>query len=180
MNFKSLLRQHSWLSIEAILFDLYPDEENNSSGYREVYEKLLLLHAGDSQMSIVVKNCKDDFDGEEYVDVSGIHQHPQSQEERCSYAIEFRPWKEWLGMQIHPNSLSDFSELEIIAHCLYEMTFVGFKEEDIQEELQRINQISEDYKNMSDEEKKANTTSLDDIIEELKHKPDNNQDKADD
>ncbi|QTY27057.1 hypothetical protein IGB25_00115 [Flavobacterium sp. CS20] len=47
MNFKSLVQQHSWLSIEAILFDLYPDEAKNSSGYREVYEKLLLMSAAD-------------------------------------------------------------------------------------------------------------------------------------
>ena len=64
MNFKSLVQQHSWLSIEAILFDLYPDEEKNSSGYRAVYEKLILMTAATSQMSIVVKNCKDDFDGD--------------------------------------------------------------------------------------------------------------------
>ena len=115
MKFKSLLQQHSWLSIETILVDLYPDEEKNSSGYRAVYEKLILMTAATSQMSIVVKNCKDDFDGEEYVDVSGIHQHPQSEEENYSYAIEFTPWKEWLGMEIHPDSFAHFSELEIIA-----------------------------------------------------------------
>lgn len=175
MDYKTLLQQHSWLSIAAILVDLYPDEEKNSSGYREVFEKLLLMPAADSQMSIVVKNCKDDFDGEEYVDVSGIHQHPQSEEENYSYAIEFTPWKEWLGMEIHPGSLADFSELEIIAHCLHEMTFIGFEEEDIQEELQRIDQISEDYKNMTDEEKKANTTSLEELLKKLK----NNEDEAD-
>lgn len=175
MNFKSLLQQHSWLSIEAILFDLYPDEEKNSSGYRAVYEKLLLMTAAASQMSIVVSNYIDDFDGEEYVDVSGIHQYPQSEEENYSYAIEFTPWKEWLGMEIHPDSFAHFSELKIIAHCLHEMTFVGFEEEDIQEELQRIDQISEDYKNMTDEEKKANTTSLEDIIKKLN----NNEDEAD-
>ena len=175
MDFKSLVQQHSWLSIEAILFDLYPDEEKNSSGYRAVYEKLILMTAATSQMSIVVKNCKDDFDGEEYVDVSGIHQHPQSEEENYSYAIEFTPWKEWLGMEIHPDSFAHFSELEIIAHCLHEMTFVGFEEEDIQEELQRIDQITEDSKNMTDEEKQANTTSLEDIITKLN----NNEDEAD-
>lgn len=63
MNFKSLLKQHSWLSIEANLLDLYPDEEKNSLGYREVYKKLVLMPPADSQISIVVKNCKDDLDG---------------------------------------------------------------------------------------------------------------------
>lgn len=176
MKFKSLVQQHSWLSIETILFELYPDEEKNSSDYREVYEKLLLMPATDSQMSIVLKNCKDDFDGEEYVDVSGVPQHPKSEEENISYAIEFSPWKEWLGMEVHHDNFTDFSELEILAHCLYEMTFVGFEEEDIQEELQRINEISEEYKNMTDEEKQANTTSLEELLKKLKNK----DDKADD
>lgn len=176
MNFKSLLQNHSFLSIEAVLFNLYPEEEKNSSGYRAVYEKLLLMPATASQMSIVVKNCKDDFDGEEYVDVSGIHQHPQSEEENYSYAIEFTPWKEWLGMEVHPDSIAHFTELEIIAHCLHEMTFVGFEEKDIQEELQRIDQISEDYNNMTDEEKKANTTTLEDMIKKLN----NSEDQAND
>ncbi|QTY27058.1 hypothetical protein IGB25_00120 [Flavobacterium sp. CS20] len=75
-------------------------------------------------------------------------------------------------MEIHPDNFTDFSELEIIAHCLHEMTFVGFEEEEIQEELQRIDKISEDYKNMTDEEKKANTTSLDELLKDLENEDD--------
>lgn len=35
-------------------------------------------------------------------------------------------------MTISKESLDYFSELEIIVHCLYEMTFMGFSDEDIQ------------------------------------------------
>ncbi len=83
-----------------------------------------------------------------------------------SYAIEFVPWKEWLGMTINKDTLVEFNELEIISHCLYEMTFVGYNEEEIQEQFSAINDSMEEYKNMTDEEKKMNTKSLDDLLKE--------------
>lgn len=172
MNLKTLLQKHSWLSAATILFELYPEEEKNSSGYREVFEKLLLLSPEDSTITIVIKTCKDDFDGEVYVDVSGIHRHPENEEDAISLALEFTLWKEWLGMEIHPISLAHFSELEIIAYCLHEMTFIGFEEERIQNEMRRLKQISEDFKNMTVEEKEANTISLEELLKQLKNDED--------
>jgi len=167
MNLKLLLQKYRWLSVATILLDLYPDEEKNIMGYQEVFEKLLLMPPQDSEMAIVVVHCKDEFDGEEYVNVSGEYLHPKNEEETYSHAIEFTPWQEWLGMEIHPESLDHFTELEIIAHCLYEMTFVGFEQEVIQDEIKRIKDISEDYKKMTNEEKKANTTALEDLLKDL-------------
>lgn len=70
-------------------------------------------------------------------------------------------------MEVSPESLQHFSELEIISHCLYEMTFAGFEEDEIQEELKSMEKSIEDYKNMTDEEKKANTTSLEVLMKDL-------------
>jgi len=167
MTFKKLIQSNSWLSIEAILLELYPDEAKNSSGYQDVFEKLLLMKAEDSAIVIVVVHQKDDFDGEEYVDVSGTYKYPKNEEEKYSQAIEFTSWNKWLGMDISEESLLNFTELEIISHCLYEMTFIGFEEEDIQEEFKTIENSMEDYKNMTVEEKDANTTSLEDLLKDL-------------
>ena len=169
MTLKKLIQTNSWLSIAAILQELYPDEANNLSGYKELFEKLLLMDVEDSDISIDVVHQKDDFDGEEYVDVSGTYKNPKNEEERFSQAIEFTPWNQWLGMDINPESFVHFSELEIISHCLYEMTFMGFEEEDIQNELGRIESTIEDYKNMTDEEKDAHTTSLDELLKDLEN-----------
>ncbi|NLO51569.1 MAG: hypothetical protein GX103_10490, partial [Bacteroidales bacterium] len=75
----------------------------------------------------------------------------------------------WLGMEISQESLQHFSELEIISHCLYEMTFVGFEEEEIQKELNSLEKSIEEYKNMTDEEKKANTISLEELLKDLEN-----------
>lgn len=87
-------------------------------------------------MSIVVTKEKDE--DEEYIDVSGLYNNPKNEEEKYSQGIEFIPWRMWLGMDISNESLQSFSAQEIIIHCLYEMTFVGFTEEDIQKIISRM------------------------------------------
>jgi N12 class adenine-specific DNA methylase len=70
-------------------------------------------------------------------------------------------------MEVAIECLQNFNELEIIAHCIYEMTFVGFEEEEIQEKIQNIEAEAKKYKNMTEEERKENTTSLDDLFKDL-------------
>lgn len=134
-----------------------------------MFEKLLLMDVKDSAISIDVVQQKDDFDGSAYVDVSGSYKYPKNEEEKFSQAIEFTPWNQWLGMEISSESFVNFSELEIISHCLHEMTFMGFEEEEIQDELKSIENTIEDYKNMTDEEKDSNTTSLDEFLKDLEN-----------
>lgn len=174
MTLKKLIQTNSWLSVAAILQELYPEETKNLSGYNEVFEKLLLVDVQDSDITIEVVQQKDDFDGEEYLDVSGTYKYPKNEEEKFSQALEFTPWNQWLGMDISPKSYIHFSELEIISHCLYEMTFMGFEEDEIQDELNSIERTIEDYKNMTDEDKGANTTTLDELLNDLE-----NEDKED-
>ena len=169
MKFKKLIQTNAWLSVEIILLELYPDEGKNISGYKEVFEELLFMHPDDSEISIIVAHQKDDFDGVEYVDVSGKYANPKNEEEEFSQAIEFTAWSKWLGMDISQESLLHFSELEIISHCLYEMTFVGFEEDEIQEELNSIEKSAEEFKNMTDEDKKANTISLEELMKDLEN-----------
>ncbi len=175
MIFKQLVQTNAWLSIASILLELYPDEENNMEGYETVFEKLLMMNPEETDMTIVISNEKDNFDGEKYVNVSGTYNRPKNEDEKFSQAIEFTPWNLWLGMEISKVSLDDFSGLEIIAHCLYEMTFVGFAEEDIQEDLNSLKKTVEDYKMMTEEEKQNNTTSLDELLDELNEEDNENE-----
>lgn len=169
MKFKDLITTNSWLSIEKVLLQLYPNEQKNITAYEQIFNDLQLMEAVAGNISIVVSNEYDAFDGLEYVDVSGRDNNPQENSELLTnaLAIEFTPWNEWLGMDIDKNTLQEFTELEIIAHCLYEMTFMGFEEEEIQSEMDKLKGIADEYKNMSEEEKKENTISLDDLLEGL-------------
>ncbi len=169
MKFADLIKNNSWLSIEITLLNLYPDEKRSISGYEEIFNKLKFMRPVSKNISIIVKTVYDSYDNIEYIDVSGSYNNPKDNTHghTNSLAIEFTPWNEWLGMEIDEKSLQNFSELEVIAHCLYEMTFIGFEEEEIQAEMKKVEKDVEEYKNMTDEEKEKNTTSLDELLKEF-------------
>ena len=52
-----------------------------------------------------------------------------------TYALDYEPWDEWLGMGITKETLDKFESCQIVAHCLWEMTFVSFDETEIQAQL---------------------------------------------
>lgn len=146
MTLNEIIKTNNWISVSASLLEYYPEEEENRDGFALVFEKLQLLHPEESDMYIEIKNIIDDFDGECYVDVGGRYKNPKTEEDKAAMALEFTPWNRWLGMEISAESLEVFSEPEIIAHCLYEMTFVGFEEKEIQEELKEIKEEIEEIK----------------------------------
>ncbi len=123
----------------------------------------------ESDMIIEIKREIDDFDDEEYLDISGRKKNESKdlKEQEVSYALEFTRWSEWLGMQIDMTSIKNFTELEIISRCLFEMTFMGFDENEIQEELNKIIDTFEECKLLTEEEKRLQTISLEDFKREM-------------
>ena len=75
-------------------------------------------------------------------------------------------------MSLAPETLENFKELEIISHCLHEMTFCGYEEEEIQQQFDSINKTIDDYKNLTDEEKKQQTIPLDEFKKKMDEKGD--------
>lgn len=64
--------------------------------------------------------------------------------EYTSYAYEFTPWKEILSFMIEESSLNDIGELAFISSIFNEMTFLGFDEEDVEEEREELsNRVEE-------------------------------------
>jgi len=168
MKLHDIIRTNDWLSVELTLVKLYPDQEENIDAYKEIFGKLRGMTPTDSEIQIILEEYFDEESYEEsMVDVSGIKFVPNKSNLTESLAIEFVPWSEWLGMSIHARTLKKFNELEIISHCLFEMTFVGFEEEEIHDQFSSLKKSVDDYKNMTEEEKQAKTKSPDEFLEEL-------------
>ena len=167
MQFNELIETNNWLSISITLTSLYSNQKESLTAYEKVYDILLQMEPSDSDIEIVLQQCYDDETNEEsYVAVSGLKKDNPTE----GLAIEFVPWTEWLGMTVSSNALNQFNELEIISHCLYEMTFMGFDENEIQKQLSEIKKTAEEYENMTPEERKNNSTSLEDFLKELDDK----------
>ena len=174
MKLKKVVESNNWLSVEMTLIKLYPNQIELINDYRNVFEKLQYLKPEANDMLIVLTEYLEDFEDNSdventYVDVSGRKLEIEENSFSNSYAIEFVKWEKWLGMELAPETLEKFNELEIIAHCLFEMTFFGYEEEEIQEQFESINDKIEDYKAFSEKEKKEKTISIDEIIEKNKN-----------
>lgn len=169
-TFNNLIKSNSWLSVKLTLDRLFPEQNNLMDAYERMFDSLKFIAPIESKITIDVHWVHDDYDDTNYVDVSGYYTNPKdnTDEYSNSLALEFTPWQEWLGMPVDTNSLQNFTELEIIAYCLNEMTYAGFEQEEIQAEIQRINKIADDYKNMTPDEKKQNTYTWEELQEKLK------------
>ncbi len=174
MILKEIIKTNNWLSIELTLINLYPDQEDVVNDYKRVFEKLEFLEEENNDMLIVLTEYLEDYDEKTdtettYVDVSGRKLKEKENSFCNSYALEFVKWEKWLGMELAPETLQIFNELEIIAHCLYEMTFISYEEEEIQEQFDAITDKMEEYKSLSNQEKKDKTLSKEELKEKLKN-----------
>ena len=49
--------------------------------------------------------------------------------DRCG--LDLSPWDEWLALRVPQSLLDKMTAAEIVAHCVWEMTFYGFTQEKI-------------------------------------------------
>ena len=137
MRLKTLLEQFTNDDIVHNLIDLYPKEKKNIKGYFDALKELKSLKPIKSKIYIDFDIVKDE-DGN-YVDVAGI-----SNSERMS--IVYTDWKEWLGMRISSTTEKIWSHLNICSHCLWEMTFCGYSNKEVQSDAKELVGLTEEIK----------------------------------
>lgn len=151
MTFKDLVYQYQFEPVWKKLIELYPDQEKSVEGYENVWQKLQTLTPVPTDLVLTVEHVIDDLipeEPEEYDHVSGWDEKEQEY-----YAIEYTRWEQWLSMPVDKDTIDNYSELAILAHCLWEMTWSGYEQEDIQEELDSMLDVMKEIKkDLHDEE----------------------------
>lgn len=127
----------------------YPDQKSSEKGYKEVFNKLLLMTPHKHNLTDLFINVYlVEENGKDYIDVDGIDMINKN---HIRYGIEFEPWIDWVSMFITQSSLDTFTKEDIVGACLYEMTFFGFTENNVQNEKQKlidsVNECKEQLKN---------------------------------
>ena len=155
MTLKDLINENSWLSVEYTLIELYPDEETSVNAYEMVYDMLSTMESAETDMEIVIlEQTREGKDNKPFIEVSGRKKFnlrskggfPRNIKHKYGgkqYSLEFTPWNEWLRMEIDPSVFTQYSELEIISHCLWEMTFISFDENEIREQERELRRVAE-------------------------------------
>lgn len=179
MKLNRLVATRSWEEVWTALVRLYPDQEKSMEGYRYVFETLKTLTPSETIMRICIEAAVDEDTGDTYHDVSGkdgtLHKEQSDVpeqfrqgdrgEQEVSYGIELTNWADWLGMEIDPDTLTCYAEPDIIAHCLWEMTFFGYTQEDIRRQMDEIDQSRDSAKTYSLEELKEDLDWWEDFEE---------------
>lgn len=146
-RFIDILKRVQFEPVFETLCKWYEDQEKSKNGYREVFEKLLQMTPKKHELSdlfIRVRKTKDLFDegsDKVYLDTDGVNMQNGKQ-----YGIEFVPWHDWISMYITSESLATLTNEEIVASCLFEMTFFGFDEKEIREEVDKMKNSVEECK----------------------------------
>ncbi|RED97880.1 DUF6557 family protein [Marinoscillum furvescens] len=176
MTLKDLINNHDFLSVKSELARLYTDEQEQLDAYGDVFSQLRVMPEALSDITIRLTEIIDE--DESYINVDGYYTDGTVDElsGNDALALDFTPWSQWLGMKIDTCALRDFTELEIIAHCLYEMTFISFDQEEIQSKWDELKRTVDEYEKMLPEERQANTISLEDFLKEIddEHEEDEN------
>lgn len=125
LNLKELVINTSWNDIWPELIRNFPNVEDQQQGYQNVFDSLHCIDIIESDLVLNIKIFVED--GVRGADVAAYN-------DECpgGYSMKFTPWGEWLGLQIATNTLQELSHAEILALCLYEMTWGGSSDEEVQ------------------------------------------------
>lgn len=120
MRLKQLFQKYRFEEVFPLVKGEYPDSDEKS--YRHAWDNIseIVGTIGDesSAMTLIVEEVGNTFDAERLVDVSGL-------ENGQKHAIEILPWEKWLNLEIEQKSFL-FDDKTLLAHILFEMTFLGY------------------------------------------------------
>ena len=131
-----LLKDVEFETVFTKLCFWFSDQEKSEEGYRDVFNKLQAMTPKKHNLNdLFISIQKENDDGIEYLHVHGIHVIGNDD---GNYGLEFCEWVDWVSMYITKETLDLLSKEEIVAGCLYEMTFFGFTEDRIKQELDKM------------------------------------------
>jgi len=136
MMLKEMFSEVDFADVWKYIVELYNEHNNDSSraAHCRAFEKLMSMQPTVGDMIIHIENKNDEsFAIEDIAIEAGWIVYGSNEEDNKTYALDFTPWSEWLGMEIDGTVLRKLEPHEIVAHCLWEMTFYSFDEEETQQ-----------------------------------------------
>jgi hypothetical protein len=155
MRLAELLKATNWKAVKRALGETVPECRRALPHFRDVYKHIRTLPPIESDMRICLDVVPpEEPDGSPWLVVSGRNGRLQRDEpdfqasghgsdspfgrSEVAYGLSLVPWAEWLGMAIDIDTLARCSRDEVVAHCLWEMTWYGYDEDRIQKKWDRL------------------------------------------
>lgn len=180
MKLAEVIEKASWAETKACLLWNYSDVEKSMAGSEKVFHELRKLQPTSTSMRIFIrKTFREGLDEEAFTEVVGKNGTLNKESEdfkyfnksedsdyansEVEYALDFHPWEEWLGMEIDTGTHQKYTYPEILAHCLWEMTFMGFDQDAIREEKQGLERRVDELKNVTAKERNEKLIPLEEM-----------------
>ncbi len=184
MTLAQTLKLIGWPAAKAALLWSYPDVAESISSYKLVLANLRQLVPEESKMRIVLRETyREGIDDEPFIEVVGRNgdlnrDQPDFKYSKgavdadyanseTDYSLSMEPWERWLGMEIDPSALEKFSVPQIIAHCVWEMTFHGFEQWQVKETLDEIRRRAAEIDAMSEDERREKLIPMEDVMKKF-------------
>ncbi len=145
MILKEIIKASKWEDVRKSILSNYPDQENVLKGYEIVYKKLRSKAPLKSEM-VLVCELNEPFlkNDEPFYEMYGTNGTKREDGEFEKFSLSLSPWSKWLGSRFSETTLKNLTKEEIIAHCLYDMTFHGFSEADLKKAGQKLDKQVKD------------------------------------
>lgn len=139
MTLKKYIKNSTQALIMEALVDMYPECLEQSEAYEEVIDYVVNTPESNFddfviEVGLIDPSSDEEYeegvDEEAYLSISGY-----SVKEDLHFALGFSKWEEWANAKIIIQEDLMISPEELIAICIYEMTFYGFDQESILKEL---------------------------------------------
>jgi len=138
MTFKEIIETCTFEEVLPTLLQMSSEHEDAMVDYRMVFDDLRLRKAEPSDIKISLGG------NGHFIGVSCISPKISSY---CAFCY---PWNESLGMEVCQEENIHLSNAEIVAHCLWQMTYYGFSEKEIHETFDEM--LTSRRKDKSEEE----------------------------
>lgn len=181
MTFKELINRNKWADVKENLLQIFPDQDELMDAYETVYHDLMKIEPVSSSFIIQIDPNSDEEYMDQEFEVNCISDEIDEETGEEDWTdIELESWEVSLGMEISDKTAEEFTELEIIVHCLNQMTMLGFTEEDIQTEMQEQISILEEFQKLSPEEQMTFLAEQNDWDEDEDYDDDEDEEEDDD
>lgn len=140
---RDLLRETTFKKVWKVLKKLYP--ESHKTSYTLTWLELLAikrLPKNKDNMAIQIEKIYDRSEKKYWHSVDGVNDDKSVP----SWGLDLTTFRKWLSFYVSEDVLKNYTTEEILAYCLWEMTFNGYSDKTISNECKQLTKLFKETK----------------------------------
>ena len=145
MNIKDIIKKLDFEDFWKAFQKMYPNEMKNMEGYETVFNNLKnRKRLAKTKYTLWMEQEK--FEGKVYHTPYFKDRTKQKNGKMEHWATDFTLWSEYLAVPISRDVLRKYSEMNLLCHVIYDLTFHGFSERKVEMGLKESQRRTENFK----------------------------------